>query len=353
MLMTEGRQTRPGRETGKRIAWFLLGLAGAFRLGRWLSRRCLVVLTYHHVLPNRQPRLPSRPSNSLFAREFERQVAYIIRRYHVVSGEEVRAFLTGRTRLPPNSVLITFDDGYQDNYTEAFPILRRFGASAMFFLPTDLIGKSGRRLWFDRLDALLAGASRADLATFLASQDLPPQARTPVRFRQWLKGLSPRRRETMLGTVERDLGQGGTAPENGRTSIPMTWDQVREMVANGMTIGSHTASHQILSRASPEEVWQELITSRQRIEEEIGGPCWSFSYPNGEVEDFGASEKAAVRSAGYSCAFTQIPGFITPRSDYYALPRMSVPDSEDVRVFLSRLTGIHAWLSGSSRRVRG
>jgi peptidoglycan/xylan/chitin deacetylase (PgdA/CDA1 family) len=113
------------------------------------------------------------------------------------------------------------------------------------------------------------------------------------------------------------------------------------MAAQGMTIGSHTASHQILAAASPDDVRYELRLSRQHIEDEIGQPCWGFCYPNGTAADFRASDKAAVRAAGYTCAFTQIPGLITRGTDVYALPRMAVPNVGDMRVFRSRLTGVH------------
>ena len=121
----------------------------------------------------------------------------------------------------------------------------------------------------------------------------------------------------------------------------MTWDQVREMVNAGMTIGSHTVSHQILAKATPEQVEEELVGSRLKIEKETGRPCWCFAYPNGERSDFRVSDQVALKAAGYTCAFTQIPGFISAKTNHYALPRIPIPGSSDIHAFASRVTGVH------------
>ena len=144
-----------------------------------------------------------------------------------------------------------------------------------------------------------------------------------------------------------DNGWGREHDANGRgVTDLMTWDQAREMANAGMTIGSHTVSHQILASATSEQVAEELVSSRLKIEKETGQPCWCFAYPNGENTDFRLSDKIALQSAGYTCAFTQIPGFITGKTDHYALPRIPIPGSNDIRIFASRVAGVHHWLEG-------
>jgi peptidoglycan/xylan/chitin deacetylase (PgdA/CDA1 family) len=330
--------------TSKYLALSLLSLIGAFHAGRYWFRRRLVVLTYHRVLPEKCQEGGTRPLDSLFSWEFEWQIAHIARHYHVVTGEEVRAFLAGESCLPPYSVLITFDDGFENNYTEAFPILQRYGIHAAFFLTTGQIGQSKTALWFDRLDAVLSAAPWADVSLWLAHGGAPYDIQDARQLRLWLKRLSQPHRDQTITALERAAGVEGLGAQAEVTSKLLTWDQVRDMAAQGMTIGSHTASHQILASASPDEVRRELITSRQQIEAEIGRPCWCFSYPNGTAADFRLSDKAAVRSAGYACAFTQISGFVSPDTDRYALPRISMSESSDTRVFLSRLTGVHHML---------
>lgn len=328
------------RGARKQLALFSLSLTGAFYVGRWLSRRCLIVLTYHRVLPNEYQEGGIRPANSLFRWEFEKQIAHLVRRYHVASGEEVRAFCTGAGQLPAYSVLITFDDGYENNYTEAFPILQRYGVSAVFFLTTSLIGRQDATLWFDRLDAILSAVPRVEVLDWLKRRGTPSEVQDESQVRLWFKKLSQPRRDQLMADFEKELGGRAVIPREKVVSKLTTWDHVREMAARGMTIGSHTASHQILASASLEEVRDELVASRQQIEDAIGRQCWCFSYPNGEATDFRLSDKAAVQSAGYALAFTQISGVVTKDADHYALPRIPIPDSGDMRVFLSYLSGV-------------
>src|SRR3990167_7738441 len=120
------------RERAKSATLTLLD-AGGFRLARRLSRRRPLVLTYHPRIPDSVPS-GKRPENIILASEFEEQIAHIVRHHHVVSGAELRAHVCRGTTLPPNSVLLTFDDGYLNNYQYAFPILRRYGVPATFFL---------------------------------------------------------------------------------------------------------------------------------------------------------------------------------------------------------------------------
>jgi peptidoglycan/xylan/chitin deacetylase (PgdA/CDA1 family) len=333
--------------THKQFALALLSGAGILRVGRWCSRHRLVVLTYHKVLPDDYSDAAARPPDSLFRWEFEQQVAHLVRWYHVTTGEEVRAFLAGDMQLPDYAVLITFDDGYENNYTVALPILQRYGAHAMFFLTTRYIGQPDATLWFDRLSALLCTVPFSDILPRLPAYGVPGDIRHASQLRRWLKGLSQLQRERLITALEDMLTPGRGVTREQVASRLMTWDQVRDMAAQGMTIGSHTASHQILAMASPDDVRHELRLSRQHIEDEIGQPCWGFCYPNGTAADFRPADKAAVKAAGYTCAFTQIPGSITRGTDAYALPRMAIPDAGDMRVFRSRLTGVHAALQSA------
>lgn len=334
--------------TSKRLALFGLSLSGAFHIGRWSYRNRLVVLTYHRVLPEMARDSAPGPRDSLYSGEFEQQIAHIAQHYHVATGEEVRAFLARESSLTPYSVYITFDDGFENNYTEAFPILQRYSISAAFFLTSGLIGRSEATLWFDKLDAILSTTGWGNVSRSLVRRDAPKEIQDELQLRRWLKRLSQPQRDDVISGLGREYGLTGFEAKNAKASRLMTWDQVREMAAHGMTIGSHTASHQVLSSATPEEVRNELVTSRKKIEEEIGRPCWCFAYPNGTAADFRLSDKEAVRSAGYACAFTQISGFINTNTDRYGLPRISMSESSDTRVFLSRLTGIHHTLHATT-----
>jgi peptidoglycan/xylan/chitin deacetylase (PgdA/CDA1 family) len=129
----------------------------------------------------------------------------------------------------------------------------------------------------------------------------------------------------------------------------MTWAEAHEMAGAGMQFGSHTETHQVLSGASADEVWNEVTSSRKTIENALGNRCWTFSYPNGERADFRTSDMEMLRRAGYECAFSQVPGLIDSNDDVFALRRVPVPSSPSPLVFQSRATGLHGILTMARR----
>jgi peptidoglycan/xylan/chitin deacetylase (PgdA/CDA1 family) len=326
----------------KQLGLSLLSFSGALRIGEYLSGRNLSVLTYHRIVPRGHGTSGQRPPNTLFTDEFEQQMAFVGKRYDVLDGTELRAIAGGTSAISRNSIAITFDDGYENNFLYALPILQRHRMHAAFFLTTGLIGTKGT-LWFDRLDRLLYAVPSSEVLSSLRRLDNTPIG-PEEGIRPYFKRLRSARQSELLNRLERQFGSDETRNPDRAAYAMMSWDQVREMVSAGMTIGSHTESHQILAAVSQEEVRAELVCSRKCVEEETGRECWCFAYPNGTSRDFRAADELAVENAGYLCAFTQIPGSISTGSPKYALPRIPIPDIGDVRIFRSHVSGVRRTL---------
>lgn len=338
---------------GKRFLLCLLTMSGILRFYEKLSSRNLRVLTYHRIVSRDQLKNNLRPRNCLFSDEFERQMAFVRRRYNPLSGDEIREILSGSKKIPRYSMAITFDDGYENNFTEAFPILQRYGLKAIFFITTGMIGEKKKRLWFDRFDTLLERIPRLDMLRFLHNVDPSLTGFSHDQFRSYLKTLSHTRQTEILDRFEENFGKNIDSLYDGMGFSMMNWDQVRSMASAGMTIGSHTVNHLILSKVLQAEAHAEILLSRQRIKEETGLECWCFSYPNGERWDFRSTDEISIQSAGYLCAFTQIPGSIKPRSPRFALPRIPIPDTGDLRIFRSHVSGIQRIVKSFSNRKCG
>jgi peptidoglycan/xylan/chitin deacetylase (PgdA/CDA1 family) len=322
----------------KQIALSALSLGGVFRAGEYLSSRSLTVLTYHRIVP-RGHDSGRRPPNTLYCDEFEQQMAFVASRYKVLSAGELRAFANGSGAFPRYAMAITFDDGYENNFLYALPILQRHGMHAAFFLTTALIGTKDGMLWFDRLDRLLSKAPGAEIEGSLRRLE-GSAGPAEGELRSWFKRLRSDRQSELLDRVEAQFGRDRPRKEDDAVYAMMSWDQVRQMASAGMTIGSHTANHQILAAVPAEDVQAELISSRNLVEQETSRECWCFAYPNGSSRDFRTSDELAVKEAGYLCAFTQIPGSAHAGSPRYALPRIPIPDAGDVRIFRSHVSGV-------------
>lgn len=341
------------REATKRLGLFALSTAGANRLTRYALRRNLLALTYHRVIPRDCYADGKRPADCIFADEFDKQMAFVARHFNVVAGHELRAIVEGTAAIPPYSVVITFDDGYENNVSVALPILQRYGLTAVFFVTTNHIGSKDQFLWFVRLDQLLSIAGPTVLLQRLRELDPPAAAVPDTAIRRYFKGLSSSRQSELLERLEREIGRAEASVADQVAHGMMNWDQVRLLVSAGMTVGSHTANHQILAAVSPAEATAELSSSRKRIEQETAQGCWCFAYPNGERRDFRPSDEVAARDAGYACAFTQVEGMISNRSPRYALPRIPIPGTGDLKLFEAYVSGFRHLVKGARLLAAG
>ncbi len=248
------------------------------------NRRFVRILAYHRVLDVDERTYPfDCELISASVRDFERQMEHVCSRYRVVTFADLEEYERNNERPPENALVITFDDGYADNYEHAFPILERYGLKAVFFLSTDYIGTNAP-FWFERLAYLvkkgLVDTSRLDLGPCgdIAGRwrdrrgVLPQEDLSHVIVR-----LPNRERLRLLGQIEE--GMPPLPAGDAALVRPLTWDQVREMVKHGMEMGSHTRSHLILGNGSPAEVAEELETSRRVIEEQVSRPVRAVSYP--------------------------------------------------------------------------
>ena len=187
------------------------------------------------------------------------------------------------TRLEANedlqkTVVLTFDDGYRDFFTEALPVLKQCGFSATIFLATDRI--------------------RA----------------TPARI------------------------EGADY---------LTWDEVRELRAQGIQVGAHTVTHPDLRSLGPDELEQELGRSKETIEDSLGVRVESFSYPHGFPEEDGQYAvylKDLLCNLGYDNGVTTMLGRARKESERYFLPRLPINSFDDAAFLRAKLDGAYDWL---------
>jgi peptidoglycan/xylan/chitin deacetylase (PgdA/CDA1 family) len=261
---------------------------------------------------------------------FRAHLEYLRRHFNVISLPTLMEhYLHGRA-LPPNPVVLTFDDGYRSNYSLAYPLLREYGMPATIFLTTDFVDAK-RLQWTDRVEYAIDHASGDAVAAAYtgAAADLDPRALRGallIQFKSRMKRVPQEQRAQLVDELEATLGCSlATAPQVPDLYRPLDWPEVREMLASGLvSIGSHTASHFILSRCAPEVVREDLRSAKRIIEERLDAPCPLFCYPNGGRGDFDDSTRAIVQEAGHTCALTTVVGFNDSRSDVYELKRVGV-----------------------------
>ncbi|HEY4280656.1 MAG TPA: polysaccharide deacetylase family protein [Conexibacter sp.] len=293
------------------------------RLPRW---RGVLVLNYHRVGDATGTRWDKRLWNGS-GNLFDAQMSVLARDADVVGPDDLAA-LQRRGRLG-RCVMVTFDDGYRSNYEVAYPILRRHGLCATFFVTTGFIDRPSLG-WWDEIAYIVKQATAEELP---ASRWLPQTMplRTPADRDAAIAALD-RAVKVMDGGLNHELldelaaNAGTTRCAEGADDMWMTWEMLREMRAGRMEIGGHTVSHAILGRVPLARQEEEISGSMRRLREELGEARW-FSYPVGSREDFTVETKRLLRDHNVELAFSFYGGLaLYSRWDRLDIPRMHVSD---------------------------
>ncbi len=312
-------------------------LAGALdRLGvldrlLWLRGRLgldtLAVLTYHRVgYPGGDEELAQHVIE-VTPEELADQLALLRERCTLVRLADLRRFRQG-ARVPPNPVLITFDDGYADNYEIALPILERAGAPAVFFIPT-AYPDAGRLFYWDRIELLMrrSRTPRVEIA-YPRRLVLGPWANPRAAARLLGRAINASRGvsfERLWEELERAL-HVSLDPEEERALAKRTimgWSAIRALADAGMEVESHSHQHLVLNTLSPEEARRDLARSAAVLGEVLERRVRAVAYPVGY--DLGQAHRAAVKATGFDLGFTNGTGLgRASEGDPLSLPRLSM-----------------------------
>jgi len=333
-------------------------------MAAWQSamRRRVPILMFHGVWtpggdsgdPPLRQRLP--------ADDFERYVRVLRDRFRIVSLDEVVDRIRAGRKMEPHCAVLSFDDGYANNATVAWPILRKHGVTATFFAAVDYI-ETGRFFWLDRLDHALRhlrGDVReiriGDLAFTVADRSRAGEERLFWALKETCLHLGWAGADTAVTAVE-SLARSTLAEDPGAGDWAgfMTWGQMRAMAGEGAHFGSHTLSHAILDGLSDAQVRKELKASKEVLEAELGDECRSIAYPVGACNP---SVFAIAEEVGYASGVTTREDAARQDDPPLALPRIGVPrrpvTSVDLLARTLRMTGlvskVRGMLASSSRR---
>jgi peptidoglycan/xylan/chitin deacetylase (PgdA/CDA1 family) len=308
------------------------GLLSCIRGVRQYYLKDLRVLAYHRVLPRSDAvAFPFDPELiSAWSEDFDWQMKYVASRFDVLNCSQVVESLESGGKLPRRPLVVTFDDGFADNFEYAFPILRSRRLPAVVFLSTGYVGGTDI-FWFDLLTFLVTQTERTYIPLTVAGIELAipqnPECRREVvlTLLRHLKKVSNEERESALVRLRDFLGV--SVPDGLRhKSAVLNWDQVREMASGGIEFGSHTVTHPVLSRVLDDSLLdRELVESRCEIQRQTSRQVVSIAYPVGGKSAVDERVIVAVERAGYKIAFTYQTGLNRIGSwDRFQLKRLRV-----------------------------
>lgn len=291
----------------------------ALRLGMvriietFAKRNCLMVLNYHRI-GDKHLEAFDEAMYSATGEQFEVQVSYLRRKFTLVTLEEAVDLVTGSHKFHGTAVLITFDDGYLDNYLIAFPILRSLQIQGTFFLISSYL-ENPVIPWWDRIAYVVRGSKQKNLRLSYPESiefTLEPGRRSNIVSSILELYKSPKTGNPQRFIEELEAACSPYEPWPARTRLFMNLDEAREMIRGGMAVGSHTKTHPILSQLTREEQITELAESRASLSSQLAIPIDTLAYPVGRQTAFNQTTRSVLRDTGYRAAFSFYGGLNQP-----------------------------------------
>jgi len=289
---------------------------------RFLERRQTpqaAIFALHRILPADEVAQSYNREIVLEKECFRAFLQWLANEWTVVSLEQL-----WEDPLPASSRVcaLTFDDGWEDNYRIAFPLLQEVRLPATIFLPTAYIG-TNNYMPEERLARLLARIDTAGEQSLFAERftdavggAVSPELLSAGRYQSIFKKVPLQLKIRVLGMLEQQFGGSGN---NGRHTI--TWDEARRMRAHGISFGSHTVNHCLLACEHENTIANELQTSRQVLRQQLGDALDALAYPNGSYDS--RVVRLAAECGLKACVTTEY-GVVRADTDRFRLPRIPI-----------------------------
>ncbi|MDH3972742.1 MAG: polysaccharide deacetylase family protein [Deltaproteobacteria bacterium] len=283
------------------------------------------------------------------AESFRRQVSYLKNNFEVIPLSRVPGRLrSGRTGRP--LAVITFDDGYQNNFDVAFPILREEGLPATIFLTTGLINTDDT-LWVCRLHEAFSNTEAREVRWEgkifpIGGQD--EKVELIAQMKNKFKTMPIAEIRPLLKAVVHQLGYDLSQPVAHDSLYGMLdFQSINVMRRSGLIdFGAHTMAHEILSCLPPEEQEKEIKGSLNTVSEITGKKCTLFAYPNGAGEDYNDETIEILRQCGIEVSLTTIEEMIDGDTPLLELRRYSIGPGMDMGYFKLLVIHFITWFKG-------
>ncbi len=294
---------------------------------RWKKLPAGIYAFNYHRIGKAKDSIFDRAIFSCSTAAFEQHLQEIKANFIVINTFQLTELLAQGEKLNERYALITFDDGYIDNYTYALPLLKKYQLTAVFYLVTDFIN-SKTIPWWDEIAYLLrqAGGKYYQFCQTNNIYFLDPKNIDQViqKIMTDIKRSSHYKIEQVVDDLRQKFPQASAKLQQEKQALFMNWQQAKELQLNGMEIGSHTISHQILSQLTAQEQAVEIIKSKQLLEEKLDCSLNSIAYPVGRYYCYNQTSLHYAKKAGYKIGFNNEPGYHQHVDDYFNLNRYCV-----------------------------
>lgn len=314
----------------------------------WISllesrqKNLLRILVYHRVRTPQSENILSDPSLiSATPQQFEQQIRYVQKNYHLLSIIDLIRAIESRDPLPPQSLMITFDDGYHDFLDTAWPILERYQIPSLLFLATGFLSSENQLYWWDQLyqGIFKTRLTRLNL-TSMGSFQLENIQQKWGAFNELKRQISARCNDHAMQLFIQIMNELDVIPQT--TGLLLNWNEVRYLQDCGCSLAAHTRHHPILSHLTAENALQEIRDSQEDIYRELGTTLPVVAYPSGHSRDCNDKLTPLLRENGIILGMSSIPGInFFPQCDLLRLKRIGLSPRVNMTIFKWVLTGVY------------
>lgn len=308
--------------------------------------RGLAILCYHSILENPKDYVNFIGEGIIHDVDlFEQQMKILKQEFNPITIEQVYAYCAGHTELPKRSVVVTFDDGFADNFYIAAPIMEQYGIFGTFYVTVGAI-QNKTPPWFVRLrNAFFTSKNKEWInpldGTKFFINNYQVRYQAFIQACQLFAKTHGEAQQVLINKLESMLE---VKPSEILSNIMMTWDQIRELCSRGHTIGSHTVTHPNLAHVDENIVFKELLESKLFIENELKTKITHFSYPVPILDPHWNKDTVRItEQVGYRTAVTCSPGIVRKGDNPLFLKRIAVP--KDILEFRWSLETLFVGLS--------
>lgn len=277
-----------------------------------------LVLMYHRIIEP-EDAVGLQPGMYVFRDVFDKQIKYLSKCFRINSVSDFVRSINNHNGYRCNELIITIDDGWRDNFTNALPVFKKYKVVATIYLTANFIGTK-YLFWFQEISSILSDPNQ-DLdqltitvknilkrypdsikACELLNENIPQLLTQRDRFIEILKKLDSPITLEIAEEISK-LGRDNPIKNNEERQI-LNWDEARQMANAGIEFGSHGLTHRLLDSLDLEEAFKELAESKTAIEEKLGRPVCSFTYPNGnynsDIETWSPAENKWLEASSCS-----------------------------------------------------
>ena len=312
------------------------------------------ILMFHRILPDDNLSRVHTKALEVTPERLEEIILFFKQKnYDFIKMEEVRDYLTKKRKN--KFVVFTFDDGYIDNYTVAYPIFKKHNIPFTIYITTDMPDEK-MVLWHYMLEEMMLKNEKVKLDLGKGSQtfDISNQEKKEKIYNELRRYLIDLHKGERMSKINQWFLEQEGDLLNKVKKLSMTWNQIKKLSNDSLVeIGAHTISHPSLSVLSEDELFQEVSGSKLLLEERIGRKVYHFAYPFGSKNEIQDREVDLLRKSEFKSSVTTREGNVFPAHINYlhALPRIYIGPSTSLKYIQAFTSGRAPFLRDSFNRV--